>query len=157
MNLPIIPGQKSSGKNGASVVNVPASTGTKTSPAACLVAVFMGIIPLPFTKIRCVFSITTIASSTITPSPKSSANNTIKLSVTCVPTIRSAPGKNTNATNILKGTLSATKNAFVTPIKNINTINTKRKPITIEFTSSLKDAFVFTLWSPVTTAFKFSG
>ena len=154
---PIIPGQKSKGKNGASVVRVPASTGIKTSPAAILVAVFMGIFPLPSTNILCVFSITTIASSTITPSPKSRANSTIKLSVTCVPIIKSAPGKNTNATNILSGTLNATKKALVTPIKNINTINTSKKPITIEFTSSLKEAFVFVLWSPVTTAYKFSG
>ena len=157
INLPIIPGQNNRGKNGASVVSVPASTGTKTSPAAILVAALIGIRPLPSTKILCVFSITTMASSTIIPSPNNNAKSTIKLSVTWVPTIRSAAGKNTNATNILSGTLNATKNALVTPIKNMSTINTNRKPIMIEFTSSLKDAFVLVLWSPVTTAFKFSG
>ena len=91
---------------------------------------------------RCVFSITTIASSTIIPKPKSKPNRTIKFSVTLVPTIASAMGKNMNATNTLKGTLNATKNALVTPIKNISTSNTKTKPMTIVFTRSLKDVAV---------------
>ena len=154
---PIIPGQKSNGKKGARVVMVPASTGIKISPAAILVAASTGILPRPSVNIRCVFSITTMASSTIIPNPKSNANSTMKLRVTCVPTMRSAPGKNTNATNILSGTLRATKNALVTPIKNINTMRTRINPITIEFTSSLNEAFVFMLKSPVITAFKLSG
>ena len=157
INRPMIPGQKSKGKKGASVVSVPANTGMNTSPAALLVAISIGILPFPSTKIRCVFSITTMASSTIIPSPNNRANNTIKLRVTWVPIIKSAPGKNTKATNILSGTLSATKKALVTPIKNISTISTSKNPMMIEFTSSLKEAFVFTLWSPVITAFKLSG
>ena len=152
-----MPGQNNSGKKGANVVSVPASTGTNTSPAAVLAAMLMVSLPLPSTNMRWVFSITTMASSTIIPSPKSSANNTIKLSVTCEPTTKSAAGKNTNATNILSGTESATKKALVTPIKNISTINTKIKPIMMEVTRSLKDVFVFTLWSPVITAFKSLG
>ena len=145
INFPMMPGQNNNGKNGANVVKVPANTGTKTSPAAILAEVVMGIFPLPCIKIRCVFSITTIASSTIMPNPNNNAKSTMKFKVTCVPTIKSAPGKNTNATNMLSGTESATKNAFTTPIKNINTINTKIKPITIELTKSLKDDLVFIL------------
>ena len=38
MNLPIRPGQNNKGKNGASVVSVPASTGIKISPAATFAA-----------------------------------------------------------------------------------------------------------------------
>ena len=91
------------------------------------------------------FSITTIASSTIIPSPNSNAKSTIKLSVTVVPIMPVATGKNRNATNTLRGTLSATKNALVTPIKNINTNNTKIKPMMIVFTKSLNDVAVFLL------------
>ena len=50
MNLPMIPGQNKRGKNGARVVTVPDSTGTKISPAALLAACSTGI--LPFAKIR---------------------------------------------------------------------------------------------------------
>ena len=157
MNRPIIPGQKSNGKKGANVVSVPANTGTNTSPAAILAAVMVDIFPLASVKMRWVFSITTIASSTIIPNPNNSANSTIKLSVTCVPTIKSAPGKNINATNILSGTERATKKAFVTPIKNMSTISTKINPMMIELTKSLKDVLVFILWSPVITVFKLSG
>ena len=132
----MIPGQKSSGTNGAKVVSVPAKTGNHTSPAAIRALFWELIFPLPSIKIRWVFSITTIASSTIIPSPKSSANSTIKFKVTCAPTIISAAGKNMNATNILSGTLSATKKALVTPIKNIKIISTNINPITIEFTKS---------------------
>ncbi len=141
----MMPGQKSNGKNGASVVNVPASTGMKTSPAARFVARLMGTLPFPSTKIRCVFSITTMASSTIIPRPNNSANNTMKLSVTWAPMMRSAAGKNTKATNILSGTLNATKNALVTPMKNISTINTSKNPMMMEFTSSLNEALVLIL------------
>ena len=82
MNLPIIPGQKSNGKKGASVVNVPASTGINTSPAAIRAEMVAEIFPFPSKNILWVFSITTMASSTIIPSPKSKANNTIKFKVT---------------------------------------------------------------------------
>ena len=157
MNLPMIPGQNNSGKKGASVVNVPAKTGTNTSPAAIRAAIAEDIFPLPSTNMRWVFSITTMASSTIIPSPKSKAKRTMKFRVTCVPTIKSAPGKNTNATNILRGTDSATKKALVTPIKNIRIINTKINPIMIEFTRSLKEVLVLILKSPVITAFRFLG
>ena len=157
MNLPIMPGQKSKGKKGASVVSVPASTGINTSPAAIRAEMVAEIFPFPSKNILWVFSITTMASSTIIPSPKSKANNTIKFKVTCPPTIRSAPGKNTNATNMLKGTDSATKKAFTTPIKNIKIINTNTNPITIELTKSVNEVLVRTLISPVITAFKFLG
>ena len=145
INLPMIPGQNRSGKNGASVVMVPASTGIKTSPAAIFAALLTLNLPLPSTNMRCVFSMTTMASSTIIPKPNRRANSTIKLRVTCVPTIKSAPGKNTNATNILSGTESATKNAFTTPIKNISTISTSMNPIIMEFTSSLNELLVLIL------------
>ena len=130
----MMPFQKSNGKNGANVVAVPASTGINTSPAASLALRMMGTFPL--LKIRCVFSITTIASSTIIPSPNSRANNTMKLRVTDVPTIKSATGRNRKATNTLKGTLNATKKALVTPMKNIRMINTSTNPITMVFTRS---------------------
>ena len=68
--FPISPGQNKRGKNGASVVSVPASTGINISPAAALAAIAEEIFPFPSVKIRCVFSITTIASSTIIPNPK---------------------------------------------------------------------------------------
>src|SRR3954470_13085769 len=150
MNLPIMPGQNNSGKNGASVVKVPASTGTNTSPAAIFAAMVEDSFPLPCTNMRCVFSITTIASSTIIPNPNSNANSTIKFSVTGVPMMISATGKNTNATNMLSGTESATKNAFTTPMKNMRMISTSTKPITMELTKSLKDVLVLVLKSPVT-------
>ena len=145
INLPMMPGQNRSGKNGAKVVIVPANTGMKTSPAAILAAKLTLNLPFPSTKIRCVFSITTMASSTIIPKPNSRAKSTIKLRVTWVPTIKSAPGKNTNATNMLSGTDSATKNAFTTPIKNMRTISTRINPIIIEFTSSLNELLVLIL------------
>ena len=157
MNFPMMPGQKSNGKKGARVVTVPAKTGINTSPAAIRAAIPVGMRPFPCIKMRWVFSITTMASSTIIPSPNNNANSTIKLRVTCEPTIRSAAGRNTNATNILSGTDKATKKAFTTPMKNINTISTKTNPIIIEFTRSLKEVRVFILWSPVITIFKSFG
>ena len=86
------------------LLSVPASTGTNTSPAAIIAAIVEVSFPLPCIKMLCVFSITTMASSTIIPKPNNNANSTIKFSVTCVPIIISAKGKNTNATNMLKGT-----------------------------------------------------
>ena len=145
MNLPIIPGQNNNGKKGASVVSVPASTGINTSPAATMADFSEVSLPFACINIRCVFSITTMASSTIIPNPNSSANNTMKLSVTFAPMIRSAAGKNKNATNMLRGTESATKNALVTPIKNMRMISTRIKPITIEFTSSSNECLAFLL------------
>ena len=58
---------------------------------------------------------------------------------------------------MLNGTDKATKKALVTPIKNINTTNTKINPITIEFTSSVKELLVRILWSPEITTFKSLG
>src|SRR6201996_6074083 len=71
--------QNAKGTNGAKVVMVPENTGINTSPAAILAALVIGIAPLA--KIRCVFSITTIASSTTIPSASKNENNTIILSV----------------------------------------------------------------------------
>ena len=142
MNLPMIPGQNNNGKNGAKVVMVPANTGINTSPAAILAEVVAVNLPLPCTKIRWVFSITTMASSTIIPNPNKRANNTIKFNVILVPINKLPAGKNTKATNILNGTDKATKKALVTPIKNMRTINTKINPITMEFTNSVKEDLV---------------
>ena len=142
MNLPMIPGQNSNGKNGAKVVMVPANTGINTSPAAILAEVVAVNLPLPCTKIRWVFSITTMASSTIIPNPNKRANNTIKFKVILVPINKLPAGKNTKATNILNGTDKATKNALVTPIKNMSTINTNTNPITMEFTNSVNEDLV---------------
>ena len=142
MNLPMIPGQNNNGKNGAKVVMVPANTGINTSPAAILAEVVAVSLPLPCTKVRWVFSITTMASSTIIPNPNKRANSTIKFKVILVPINKLPAGKNTKATNILNGTDKATKKAFVTPIKNINTINTNINPITMEFTNSVNEDLV---------------
>ncbi len=89
----MIPGQNNNGKNGARVVSVPASTGIKTSPAAIRAEIVDVSLPLPSTNILWVFSITTMASSTMIPSPNSKANNTIKFNVTLEPVIHSAAGK----------------------------------------------------------------
>ncbi len=97
MNLPINPFHKRRGKNGASVVNVPANTGSHTSPAASFAERTIGTLPLLY--ILCVFSITTMASSTIIPKPKSNAKRTMKLSVTELPITKSATGKKRKATN----------------------------------------------------------
>ena len=136
---------------------VPANTGTNTSPAAILADTVADNFPLPCIKIRWVFSITTIASSTIIPNPNKSANRTIKFRVILFPTISSAPGINTKATNILKGTDKATKKALVTPMKNISTINTSTNPIIIELTNSVNELLVLMLWSPDITTFKSEG
>src|SRR5579862_2204654 len=157
MNLPMMPGQNNNGKNGASVVSVPDNTGINTSPAAILAAMVEFIFPFDCENMRCVFSITTMASSTMIPNPKSNANNTMKFSVTFAPMIRLAAGKKTNATNMLNGTDNATKNALVTPMKNIKMSNTRTKPITIEFTKSLNEFLVSVLVSPVMTKCKSLG
>ena len=152
-----MPGQKSSGKNGARVVSVPARTGIQTSPAAIRADMVAESLPLLSTNILCVFSITTIASSTIIPRPNNRANNTIKFRVMLEPVINSAAGKNINATNMLNGTDNATKNALVRPIKNIRINSTSTKPITIEFTRSLNEVRVALLRSPVITTSRFLG
>ena len=130
MNSPITPFQKASGINGANVVAVPLNTGKNTSPAAIFAAFFIGTLPL--SKIRCVFSITTIASSTTIPSANKNANNTIMFIV------KPKAGITRKATNIDKGTLKATKNALVVPMKNIRMINTKMKPIIMVLIKSCK-------------------
>ena len=145
MNLPMIPGQNNNGKNGAKVVMVPANTGIKTSPAAILAEVVAVNLPLPCTKIRWVFSITTMASSTMIPNPNKRANSTIKFKVILVPISKLPAGKNTKATNILNGTDKATKKALVTPIKNMSTINTNINPMTMEFTNSVNEDLVLIL------------
>ncbi len=134
---------------------VPAATGINTSPAASLALRAMGTLPLLY--IRWVFSMTTIASSTIIPSPNNKAKSTMKFKVTLVPMIAFAIGKNMNATKTLSGTLNATKNAFVTPIKNIRMNNTRTKPMIMVLTSSPNEVFVCLLWSPVMTTFRSGG
>ena len=109
----MIPFQNANGINGASVVNVPDNTGKNISPAAIFAAFFISTFPL--SKIRCVFSITTTASSTTIPKANRKANNTIMFNANPI------LGKTKKATKQLKGTERATKKAFVTPIKNINT------------------------------------
>ncbi len=151
----MIPFQNSKGKNGAMIVSVPANTGIKTSPAAAFAAFAIGT--FPFSYSLCVFSTTTIASSTMIPNPKSSANNTIKLRVTSEPTIISAIGRNKNATNTLRGTLRATKKALVTPIKNIKIISTNKNPMMIVLTNSSNEVAACLLWSPVMTTFRSFG
>ena len=157
MNFPMMPGQNSKGIKGANVVSVPAKTGTNTSPAAYLAASTLLIFPFPCEKILCVFSITTMASSTTIPKPNKSANSTMKLSVTLDPTMNSAEGSSINARNMLNGTESATKKELVTPIKNMRIIITRINPITIEFTNSSNAADALMLRSPVMLIFKSFG
>jgi len=145
----MMPGQNNKGTNGASVVSVPANTGTNTSPAAYLAASTAEIFPLPCENILWVFSITTMASSTTIPNPNKSAKSTMKLSVTLEPTMKSAVGRNINARNMLSGTDNATKNELVTPMKNIRMINTSINPMMMEFTNSSKAAAALMLRSPV--------
>ena len=134
MNLPIIPGQKAKGINGANVVMVPLNTGKNTSPAAFLAATLISSFPL--SKIRWVFSITTMASSTTIPKANKNANNTI------IFILKPMVGINIKAINMDKGTESATNKAFVTPIKNIRINVTKIKPIMIVLIKSCNVNFV---------------
>ena len=103
------------------MVNVPERTGRKTSPVANLAAFLIGILPL--SKIRCVFSITTIASSTTIPSAKRKENNTIIFKV------KPIVGITKNAIAQDKGTDIATNKALDTPMKNIRITVTRIKPI----------------------------
>src|SRR5689334_14210057 len=121
MKLPITPGQKASGMNGASTTSVPDNTGRNTSPAAILAALRIGTLPLSNT--RCVFSITTIASSTTIPSASRNENSVIMLNEN--PII----GKTMKAMKLDSGTDKATKNAFVAPMKNIRMNVTSTNPI----------------------------
>ena len=142
INEPIIPGQNNKGKNGAKVVIVPASTGRNTSPAAFLAAVLIGT--FPFAKILCVFSITTIASSTTIPNPSKKANNTIKF------ILMPNKLKTIKAINIESGTDKPTNIASVAPIKNINTMVTRINPIIMVLIKSATCVLVKVEVSPVT-------
>src|SRR6185312_10008194 len=139
---PITLFQNASGINGASVVIVPENTGKNTSPAAILAALAIGTLPLA--KIRCVFSITTIASSTTIPSAKRKENNTIIFNV------KPIHGITKNAMKQDNGTDNATNIALVLPMKNISTRVTSTKPITIVLIRSLSVERVLSDWSPVT-------
>ncbi|MCY1521779.1 hypothetical protein D9M68_566060 [compost metagenome] len=147
INLPIIPGQNKSGAKGASVVNVPENTGRKTSPAAILAAFTIGILPL--SKIRCVFSITTMASSTTIPNPNRKENKTIMFMVKLKPNIPPKIGIAKKAINMERGTEEATKMAFVTPIKNIRITVTRIKPMIMVLIRSCRVTRVWSDWSPV--------
>ena len=145
----MMPGQKASGTNGISVVAVPANTGRKTSPVAILAACAIGILPL--SNIRCVFSITTIASSTTIPSASRKENNTIMFIV------KPIVGKTRKAMAQDSGTDIATNRALVTPMKNIRIIVTSINPMMIVLIRSVSVDLVFSDWSPVTTIFRSLG
>ncbi len=149
INSPIVPGQKASGTNGASTTSVPESTGRNTSPAAILAALRMGTLPL--SKTRCVFSITTIASSTTIPSASRNENRVIKFNVN--PMV----GNTRKAMKLETGTERPTKMAFVAPMKNISTIVTKIKPIMIVLIRSCTVVRVLILWSAVMVTFTPGG
>ena len=156
MNLPMIPGQNNKGKKGARVVTVPESTGTKTSPAAIFAARTIGTFPLP--NIRCVFSITTMASSTIIPNPNNNANNTIKLSVTFVPTIKSARWQKHKCNEYTQRHTQGHKEGIGHSHKEHQHINTRIKPITIVLISSLKEVLcLHTLVTGNTTSRSFGN
>lgn len=127
--MPIKLFQKASGTKGAKVVIVPENTGRNTSPAAILAASLIGTFPLA--KIRCVFSITTMASSTTIPSASRNENNTIIFNV------KPIAGITRNAIKHDNGTDNATKMALVVPIKNIRITVTSKKPITMVLIKSL--------------------
>ena len=133
INLPTMPGQNASGKNGAMVVSVPVKIGRNTSPAAIFAAsIILKLSPFPSRKILCVFSTTTIASSTTIPSAKMKAN------ITSMFIVNPICGSMIYAKAILNGTDSPTNIALVMPIKNINTKTTKINPIIIVLLSSFK-------------------
>ena len=143
------PPQKANGTKGARVVAVPLKTGRKISPAAFLAAILMGTFPL--SKIRWVFSMTTIASSTTIPRPNKKLNNTIMFMV------KSIPGRIKNAMNMERGTESPTKMALVTPMKNIKMMVTKMNPMMMVLIKSCSVTRVVRLWSPVITTDKSFG
>src|SRR5688572_20448488 len=141
MNSPMSPSQNASGINGASVVSVPDNTGTNTSPAAAFAAFAIGTFPL--LKTRCVFSITTMASSTTIPNANRNAKSTIMFMV------KPMVGINRKARNIDKGTDMATNNALVAPMKNISSSVTRINPIMIVLIRSCSVTRVWFDWSPV--------
>ena len=156
MNSPMMPGQNMSGTNGATLTSVPLNTGKKTSPAAFFTAKLMGM--FSSWKIRCVFSMTTIASSTTMPNASRKANMTTVLSVN----LRSGKTKAkaemiTNAMNADSGTESPTNSASVVPMKNMSTNTTNTKPRITVATKSLSVFWVSFDWSPVTVTVKPSG
>ena len=142
MKCPIKLFQNAKGMKGASVVIVPENTGINTSPAAILAALAIGTAPL--LKIRCVFSITTMASSTTIPKAKRNENNTIIFNVKPIAGIIRKAMKHES------GTDKATNIALVLPIKNIRMMVTSMKPIMMVFIKSFRVDLVLSDWSPVT-------
>ena len=138
--------QNASGIKGASVVIVPENTGKNTSPAAIFAALAIGTFPLA--KMRCVFSITTMASSTTMPKASRKENSTIMFSVNPITGIIRKAIKHDN------GTESATNMALVVPIKNIRITVTRIKPITMVLMRSSSVERVLSDWSPVTVMSK---
>ena len=134
MNLPITPGQKANGTNGASTTSVPDNTGKNTSPAAILAALRMGTLPLSNT--RCVFSITTIASSTTIPSASRKENRVIIFKV------KPSVGNTRNAMKLESGTDNPTKMALVAPMKNIRINVTRIKPMMMVLIRSFRVVLV---------------
>ncbi|MCY1543326.1 hypothetical protein D9M68_791390 [compost metagenome] len=115
---------------------MPEKTGMNTSPAAILAALTIGIFPL--LKIRCVFSITTIASSTTIPNPKRKENSTIMFMEKLKPNIPPSIGIAKKAINMDSGTDEATNMALVTPMKNIRIMVTNTKPMIMVLIKSCK-------------------
>ncbi|OIQ69165.1 hypothetical protein GALL_492360 [mine drainage metagenome] len=138
--------QNARGIKGASVVIVPEKTGKNTSPAAIFAAFLIGTAPLA--KMRCVFSITTIASSTTIPNASRNEKSTIIFSVNPM------AGISKKAIKQESGTESATKTALVLPIKNIRITVTKINPIMMVLIRSFSVERVLSDWSPVTVISK---
>ena len=78
MNLPMMPGQNSSGMKAPSVVKVAETTGTNIFLAAMMKASFLGT---PSCSFRSAYSTTTIGSSTSTPTASTRPNMIIMLMV----------------------------------------------------------------------------
>ena len=76
INWPEVPGQKKSGTNAASVVDVDARTGQNIRLAAVMYACFFS---MPSDIFLSAYSITTMAPSINMPSPSNIPNITIKL------------------------------------------------------------------------------
>ena len=97
------------------------------------------------------FSITTIASSTIIPKASKNENNTIKFIV------KPKDGINNMATRTDNGTARPTNTADCKPMKNINTNTTNIKPIITVLIRSVRLVFVSLDVSPVIVTTKPSG
>ncbi len=130
MNFPITPGQKARGTKGANTTKVPDNTGMNTSPAAIFAALRIGTFPLSNT--RCVFSTTTIASSTTIPRASRNENKVIRFKVNPM------EGKTRNAMKLESGTDKPTKIALVAPMKNIRMTVTRINPMMIVLIKSCK-------------------